>query len=274
MNFKLDTLVLGIIEIFAVLLPGALLTYFLYGKVGDKLFGSAGQPFPPISEDVHTVVFLAVSYMVGHFVNALGSKILDDYFYDRGTRKKMTKNYNLTLAVAKDIRKKYLDTPQLLSTIWKADKRVRTIFVNKNKSDDKTPDEDDVSDEAIAVFLENDKSEIINTFQWTKRVLAIAQPDILTELQQAEAKQKFFRSLSVVFTLIALGTPIATLLKVGLSIDNGWGSISIISFSLLLLAYFSVKLYTKLRFKNTELAYQALIALEYYEPKNTPKTGK
>jgi len=68
-----------------------------------------------------------------------------------------------------------------------------------------------------------------------------------------------------VFFFLALAEPIVALFKGGFFENNNWVSVSILSVVLVFLAYACVQLYARLRFKNTELAYQALIALEYYK---------
>jgi hypothetical protein len=71
---------IGVIEFFSILLPGALLTYFLKDGVGPRLFGAG---YRGIAGTEGWVVFLFSSYLLGHFSFLLGSWLFDDPVYDR-----------------------------------------------------------------------------------------------------------------------------------------------------------------------------------------------
>src|SRR5262245_58130016 len=69
MNFEPYKFFVGVIDLFSVLLPGAVVVGLFGG--GDKLVGS---------ED--WVRFLLLSYLLGHFLFLIGS-LLDDVVFDR-----------------------------------------------------------------------------------------------------------------------------------------------------------------------------------------------
>lgn len=73
MNFEPQKFI-GVIDLFAVLLPGAVLTFFLK----DSLWQLLG--YKPGSYEVF--IFLIVSYLLGHFNLLIGAAALDERVYD------------------------------------------------------------------------------------------------------------------------------------------------------------------------------------------------
>ena len=64
----------GVIDLFAILLPGAIATALLEPRIGNVVFGRL--MVIPESEAAKWVVFLAVSYLLGHLI-FLGGSYLD-----------------------------------------------------------------------------------------------------------------------------------------------------------------------------------------------------
>jgi hypothetical protein len=74
MGFEPQKFFIGVIDLFSVLLPGAVLTFLLKGPLWQLL------GYKPGSDEV--VIFLVVSYLLGHFIFLIGSAVLDDRIYD------------------------------------------------------------------------------------------------------------------------------------------------------------------------------------------------
>jgi hypothetical protein len=81
MNFKPSDFFIGLVDFFSILLPGAILTYLQLDFLNMLLNGV----FNNEESTKFTFAFLISSFVIGHFVYALGS-LLDIYFYD-GVRK-------------------------------------------------------------------------------------------------------------------------------------------------------------------------------------------
>lgn len=79
MNFEPQKIFIGIIDFFSILLPGALLTYLLKDDVGPRILQE--RVYLGLSGTQDTIVFLVSSYLLGHFLFLLGSR-LDDLIYD------------------------------------------------------------------------------------------------------------------------------------------------------------------------------------------------
>jgi len=79
MKFEPEALLIGIIDLFSIMLPGALATALLKRVVEPVLFPAV---FPQhTSETAGWVVFPFASYLLGHFIFLFGS-FLDDLAYD------------------------------------------------------------------------------------------------------------------------------------------------------------------------------------------------
>lgn len=76
MNFEPQKFVIGLIDFFSILLPGALLTYLLKDKAGPLFLGGDQK----IVGTEGWMVFLFSSYLLGHFIFLLGSWL--DEVYD------------------------------------------------------------------------------------------------------------------------------------------------------------------------------------------------
>ena len=75
---KASEFYVGVIDLFAILLPGSIATALLEPYLGDKIFGDL--LLAPQSSAAMWVAFLAVSYFMGHLIFLLGSYI--DPFYN------------------------------------------------------------------------------------------------------------------------------------------------------------------------------------------------
>lgn len=127
MSLNLEKFLTGIIDFFGIILPGAILTFFLQGQF-DSFLLSERNPFPHISKDHELVAFLIVAYIIGHFINAIGARFLDDR-YDRHTRKKFNKNFDLTFLAARKIRDDFLKHEDLKAKIFNEDMRSKLDYL-------------------------------------------------------------------------------------------------------------------------------------------------
>ena len=69
-------LFIGLTEFFSVILPGALLTYFLMAEVGPLVLGPR---YSSIGENEGWAVFGFASYLFGHLVFLLGAWLDEEY---------------------------------------------------------------------------------------------------------------------------------------------------------------------------------------------------
>jgi len=79
MNIELHKLFAGVLDVFSILLPGALLTYLLQDDAGAML--SCAERYTAIAGNERIAVLLVSSYLVGHLVFLIGAWWLDE-FYD------------------------------------------------------------------------------------------------------------------------------------------------------------------------------------------------
>lgn len=80
MNLKPNNFYIGLIDLFAILLPGALLGLLLYFWIGAGAFEGM-QSTPEYSGFVASFLFLLAAYLLGHVIMWLGS-YLDQLVYD------------------------------------------------------------------------------------------------------------------------------------------------------------------------------------------------
>jgi hypothetical protein len=80
MKFEPETLFIGIIDLFSIILPGAIATALLRGTAESIPFLAVFLKYS--GETAQWVVFLFASYLLGHFIFMFGS-FLDEFVYDR-----------------------------------------------------------------------------------------------------------------------------------------------------------------------------------------------
>lgn len=181
MNFEPQKLFVGLIDFFSVLLPGALLTYFLKDDFLRLL--PNGQKLQDAADTTPGwIAFLFCSYLLGHFVFLVGSWL--DCLYDK--IRKATKGKQIRrLAAGKKGSSRW--------TRWVARRLI------KGSSDQAV-------DQAIRIkasYLDpHGASSAINAFQWCKARLTFEHPEALAAVQRFEADSKFFRSFVVVLCLL------------------------------------------------------------------------
>jgi hypothetical protein len=226
---------IGVIDFFSVILPGALLSYFLSGMFYGKLFGE-GAMFPePTTEAAKWIVFLLAAYIVGNLIFMLASFL--DATYDRVLRRWLFQSkYDLKFKTACGIREKFIKTDEILKE-----------FLGANK----------LSDEDYQIILTKPNREIFNTFKWSQHYLLFNKPEALADIQRTEADSKFFRSLVVTFLIIAI--------LMFVQEKYAFGVIFIV------FAFLCYYRYGELRYKATEKAYEMIITFFYRKRKKIVK---
>lgn len=226
-DFDPQKLFIGVIDLFSILLPGALLTFLVRGWLGRVVLGPGGPAGLHGAEA--WLAFLVSSYLLGHFVFLLGAAVLDDYIY-QPVRDASRAQQLEGLAKGRRLSPRWLRS--LADWIVKpgADEAVRRAAAIK-----------DHYLEPLAA------SGAVNAFQWCKARLSAQSPEGLAAVQRFEADSKFFRSLVV---LLCLVIPVAAFKRPALA---GLGV------PLLVLALWR---YIDQRLKATTQAYWYLIAME------------
>lgn len=232
MNFEPSKFFIGLIDFFSILLPGALFTYV----IKDRFFSFVHITKRPFDFDVteHSVIFLFVSYLLGHFIFLIGAKFLDDFLYEKISAAQFSKQVELIL-LEKRLSNKLMR--------WLADHFFKVYSDRSLKK---------VSRIKTHYLSPLDASETINVFQWSKTRLNLKHQSALMEVQQHEANSKFFRSLIVVFCF---------LIPWSLWFHRWDLSLSILP--LLILASWR---YIEQRMKAVRLAYWYIISIEAANP--------
>ncbi|MEA5461683.1 hypothetical protein VB796_21625 [Arcicella sp. LKC2W] len=220
---------ISVTDFFSVLLPGAMLTWFLNGVFYSH---SLSVIFPiPVSETGKWGAFLVVAYVLGNLIFMLASFL--DKFYDKNLRKLNQKDpYDLAYKTARNIQSNFINSDELASEL------TRNGFISISHYNE---------------WRTNPKREIINTFKWIQYYFQFKHPEALAEIKRTEADSKFFRSLVITFLMFSI-----FLFREQNSL---YGTIC---FLFALLCFYR---YGELRFKATEKAYQLFITYGNLEPK-------
>ncbi|HQY57232.1 MAG: NUDIX domain-containing protein [Nitrospira sp.] len=227
MNFEPQKFFIGLMDFFSILLPGALLTYLLMDEVGPVILGC--NRYQDLSDAKGVAAFLVAGYLVGHLVFLLGSWLDLPYDWLRGR--------SLNKQIIRLAHRGMLSPWFVRAFSWivfKQEQDLAVICVGKIKAQALKP--------LQAQYA-------INTFQWSKALLAKEHPDSLAAVQRFEADSKFFRCFVVVLAVLAMTWPFDDTQRL---IGTG------ILFGLLLLAFWR---YMEQRYKATNQAYWAVITL-------------
>ena len=186
MSFEPQKFFIGIIDFFAVILPGALLTFF----VGEWAIGFfLAKPPAWASFGVWVAAFLFSSYVLGHFVFLLGAA-LDHLLYDPLA--------NIADEASKRDPKSGQQSKILPWSEWLA----RKIFGSRYQKAMRCTEL--IKEHHLARL---NATDAINVFQWCKARLALDSEAGLATVHRFEADSKFFRSFVVVLTLLLSVSP-------------------------------------------------------------------
>jgi hypothetical protein len=164
MKAEPQTIFIGIVDFFAVLLPGAVVVGLFQKHVYKLLFPSV---FPELNPEAGWAVFVFASYLAGHFIFLLGSRI--DSVWGKKAQ----------------MRSGLLRWLRRLLFEWKSDPAMKAVEELQKK-----------------YFADVDPKPI-NGFQWAKARLMIECPAAFLDVQRVEADSKFFRSFFVVLLVVA-----------------------------------------------------------------------
>jgi hypothetical protein len=197
---------IGLIDLFAVWLPGAMLTYALALSVGPCL--AADGYLVEDSGVAAAALFLFASYLLGHFVFAIGALVLDPIY--GAIRKDGDKAWRKAQGLAEEA-----DDPRQES--WKAARGTTPLnwilkgmrsaaqplvrFVSLRLFDEHDFDGFEAA-RRIKGALPETSRQAMNCFQWSKARLALTHPQALAGVERFEGDSKFFRSLCVVLPLL------------------------------------------------------------------------
>jgi ADP-ribose pyrophosphatase YjhB (NUDIX family) len=227
MNFEPQKLFIGLIDFFAILLPGALLTYYLEDCCADYVLR---EPYQYMEGAAGWAAFLFSSYLLGHFLFLLGAVVFDEHVYDR-IRDATPDRLIPRLAKGKALPWRF--------TRWLA----RQLM--KSRSDHAVKQAALIKEHYLEPL---GAASAINAFQWSKARLALEKPEALATVQRFEADSKFFRSLVVVLVILILLA----------SFGQEWWFVAV-GLPLVVLAFWR---YVDQRVKSTDQAYWFIITLE------------
>lgn len=199
---------LGVIDVFSIMLPGALLAYFLPDFIDTGVLWSL--LLRPGKEIHEWLMFLFPSYLFGHIV-FLVSSFLDKLYDD-------------------------LIRPCYYPEIGQIEYSAAEVIKGK--------------------AIGEDYARAIKTFQWAKALLVMEHPEASAEVARLEAASKFFRSLVVVFAVLALLNIFALLCTIG---EKGSGYAILV---LLILMGLSLWRYAERRHKSVKQASWFVITMD------------
>ncbi|MEK6804179.1 MAG: NUDIX domain-containing protein [Nitrospirota bacterium] len=233
MNYEPQKFFIGLMDFFSILLPGALLTYLLMDKMGPVVLGY--DRYQELTEAKGVAAFLVASYLVGHLVFLLSSWL--DLPYD-WLRHRSSNKQIIRLAHRGTL------SPWFVRALcWIVFKQEQDLAVNCAGK---------IKEQALKPLQ---AQNAVNTFQWSKALLAQEHPDGLATVQRFEADSKFFRCFTVVLLLLLAEWPW----------QHRW-PVEGVSVVLLMLPL-ALWRYMEQRYKATNQAYWSVITL-------TAKDGK
>jgi hypothetical protein len=253
---KLSDFYVGVVDFFAVLLPGALLC-FLFGDsfLWHRIFAPV---FPDIQEGIQQwAVFILASYLLGHFVFLVGSNL--DYAYDfliglaeiqKGTRQEPQELEEETQETQKGSDKEnskssFQDLLLKREAIRNSRDRIRRLLITSSDPAELRNCVDTFRRERLSNVGAPD---VINNVQWARTHILLRYPDVAVELQRLEADSKFFRSLVVVLSIVSITA----------LIEAAW----LASAACIILTVLSFWGYLKRRWKSVSQTYTFYIASE------------
>ena len=251
MGFDPQRFFIGVIDLFSVILPGMIATYALETTWGESLFG---RTYTGLSGADAVLAFIIASYLLGHFIFLLGAALLDSRVYGP-LRRQWFKSGEVELEAPAPERADSANarsaSPTPVRARLEALRRGAVLMLMGEPTFDKAAYDraTKLRDQSLGVI---DATGTLNAFQWSKARLLLEQPIALARVERFEADSKFFRSLSVLLTLVAAVS----------AIRSSWG-LTLIAVVLTLLALWR---YIDQRDKSIAYAYRYVIMLEAMKP--------
>ncbi|MFN0111057.1 MAG: hypothetical protein ACKVZH_19525 [Blastocatellia bacterium] len=168
-DYKPGDLLVGIVDFFAIVLPGAMLT-FVGLKFEKHIFN--GSILPVLGEGPpRWIAFILAAYLVGNIVFLLGASILDQLYGVTYRQYKSRRTEDALFLVAKNLK----------------DEAQKSLREKKDFKSEK---------------------DLENPFKWSRAMVRIKNTSAVAEIDRLEASSKFFRSLVVVLfvSLFVLAT--------------------------------------------------------------------
>lgn len=242
-------LYIGVLDFFSILLPGAVVSWAAWIWLGaDATMGA----FLPHGEIALWMAFVLASFAAGHLVFMLASLV--DMTVDQFRKKVLRRTLNAERRARED-------------SAYLAASALRTVSLAAEGSDEPAA----VRAEAWArnVLRRPGASPTIplptNTYQWSRAMLRLRAPVALAEVLRLEADSKFFRSLFVVFVLLAICSFVHL---------PGSERLPLPAVALLFLAALSYWRYAEQRQKGLAEAYRAIIVCMAVGGETPPKSGE
>ena len=257
-DFKPADLYVGVMEVFTIVLPGALLTgcLVLAVPVGPEAFS-------PLLDEAASqwAAFAIAAYGLGAIVFSIAAEL--DGLYDEHRRRHWPNRPGDAYDEATALRARYFGVPReqtprvvKIATGWK---KVLREAVRRLAWLPAPP--------AIGPGETQDTDSPMNTFTWAKTLLLARAPAAAADVQRYEAESKFFRSLLVV--LPAMG-----LLAGGQWLfEMRWGLAAAAVLLPIALTPLCFRRYAEQRRKSTEWAYSYAISLQNAAPAEAAKTA-
>lgn len=225
MNFDPKNLFIGLMDLFTILMPGALFVFAVQAWAGPLFLGDA---YSALSGSWSVAAFLFASYLFGHFVFLLSTHLDDAYDAIRNT----THWCRMSKAASGGSPKAHVNARELRELLLPQtgiDKEVKVVARIKE------------------LYLDRAKAAgSINAFQWSKLKLQ-KDPEAFAVVQRFEADSKFFRSFSVVLAVLAPIWMARGKWELGLAC--------------LLLMGMALWRYVEQRLKSTQQAYRSIISM-------------
>ena len=166
MDYKPQDVFLGVIDLFAILLPGMVLGLFMAEPVLRTIESQGGA----LSTPARWLAFFFGSYALGHFLSLIGAYVMDQA-YD----------------LLRDLR------PWFLRHVW--DK----VWRRSRGRDTGLQERAGI---LLATLLPQAFDRGDSSVKWAIAFVSAARPELSARLDRKEADQKLFRSLTIVFGLI------------------------------------------------------------------------
>ena len=183
----------GALDVFSILLPGAVVSWTAWLWFGGAT--SLGQ-FMPRGDTANWVAFVLAAFAAGHIVFMLASLI--DITFDRFRKHVL---WPTSGKYRQAVERNALEAASALRLVSLAaeplsNKQPVSIFKIRSEAWAR----------AMLGKPENVPTitEPTNTYQWSRAVLRLRAPTALSEVLRLEADSKFFRSLFVVFSFLAI----------------------------------------------------------------------
>jgi hypothetical protein len=161
---------IGVVDFFAVLLPGAALVYLLQPLVVTDM----PQAWLPAAPTQGWVMFLVLAYITGHLLHALGSWLLDKYVYQKLYLPRCRSSH----AKASKLTGDHL-------ALWEDEGAKKTLL-------------------ARVCLTTNVNPTGTNYYDWCLSDVRVSSPAGAIEVDRLQADSKFFRSMVFVFLVAAL----------------------------------------------------------------------